>query len=407
MMLKPLAKIGRSTSYTTRYSPGTPDPERDVDSPFSTSSALTHRAHYRPKEIETIVGHFEDHYKVLGLVHDGGEQCRIKRVQCKEDKKEYVIKIQLKKKIRSRDDELFRRITTRIMNMTEIDNIVQIHRCFEDADYYYTLMESCDGGNLCNFLKLYLCDEMDDETYENEVREVMREVLLSLQHLHKMGIVHKDVKLDNFVFKNRGALTPRTAAQPKSRAVATEEVASVGRQPSGLKLIDFDFTNVFDLSRRCKDVVGTDGYIAPEAYRGVVGPKGDVFSAGVMMYTLIARRFPYHGDMFDDGPNENWVGHPKMKEIHEKLRDCKVRFGRSWKYLDLAKDFCMALLEFDSEKRLSTEEALNHPWIAKFEEKTKPVEAMVPAKFGSFPGTKKKQDTRKGNNENSLSLPVL
>ena len=39
-----------------------------------------------------------------------------------------------------------------------------------------------------------------------------------------------------------------------------------------------------------KDVLGTDGYIAPEAYLGDVCPKSDIFSAGVIMFLLVAGR---------------------------------------------------------------------------------------------------------------------
>ena len=38
----------------------------------------------------------------------------------------------------------------------------------------------------------------------------------------------------------------------------------------------------------------------------------------------MAGRFPYDDDIFDDEPGENYVGSPKMKEIHGKLRKAKV-----------------------------------------------------------------------------------
>ena len=53
-------------------------------------------------------------------------------------------------------------------------------------------------------------------------------------------------------------------------------------------------------SPKRRDVVGTDGYIAPEAYLGYVCPKNDIFSAGVVMFTLIAARFPFDDAIFDD-----------------------------------------------------------------------------------------------------------
>jgi serine/threonine protein kinase len=109
--------------------------------------------------------------------------------------------------------------------------------------------------------------------------------------------------------------------------------------------------------------VGTDGYIAPEAYLGDVCPKSDVFSTGVVMYLLIAGRYPFDSAIFDDGPNENYVGSPKMAEIYDKLQRYKVRFGRPFDPYPEAKDLCMRMLEFDPDKRPDAAEALQHPWF--------------------------------------------
>lgn len=137
-----------------------------------------------------------------------------------------------------------------------------------------------------------------------------------------------------------------------------------------LKLIDFDFTEEWEPnSPRSKAVVGTDGYIAPEAYLGDVCPKSDVFSAGVVLYVLVAGRFPYDDDIFDDGPNENFVGSPKMKEIYGKIKNFKVRYGRVWDSLPEAKEFVQTLIEFDIDKRPDAEDALKHAWLAKGEKR--------------------------------------
>jgi serine/threonine protein kinase len=340
-MLKPLAKMGFKGSYMKRYSPAsTQKSESDSDdSPL----CFTHRAVWNPRQLDPLVGNLTDHYKVLCVIHDGGEQCRVKRVQSKADGTEYVMKIQQKKCIRSRDEELFRKMSVRMMNMPLNEHVVRIHACLEDSHYFYTLQEACHGGNLCDFLRLVMAEDLDTATLENEVRQVMSEVLISLDHLHKEGLVHKDVKLENFVFKKKG---------------------SDRKRPSVLKLIDFDFTEQ-QKKKKTISVLGTDGYIAPEAYLGDVCAKSDIFSAGVMMFALISGRFPYDDTIFDDHPDQNYAGNAKMNEIHYKLRNTKVSFGRSWKHLQEAKDFCKALMEFDVDKRLNAEEALKHPWMAK------------------------------------------
>jgi serine/threonine protein kinase len=105
------------------------------------------------------------------------------------------------------------------------------------------------------------------------------------------------------------------------------------------------------------------------------------------MYALVTGCLPYRSAMFDDGPNENYVGSAKMLEIHDRLRDCTVRFGRSWTRLDEAKDFCRYLMEVDVDMRPTAEQALRHPWMAGFE-KAKPVQTAGTTKLTFWGRTK-------------------
>jgi serine/threonine protein kinase len=408
---------------------------RSVD--FDETPETTPRAVPIQKKIEVLVGEFTDHFKLLNLIHDAGP-CSVIRVRCVEDGEEYVAKIQEKRRTRSGNDEIFRRMTVRMMNMAEHKHVVQIHACYEDNKYYYTLLEACEGGDLADFLKHH---KYDEATKEEDVRQMMGELLLSLDHLHEQGFIHKDVKLENVMFKEKGETAslvrrascelltkeekeekpqpaphgavhgpsrvnpqPPSPQSPKENSwMSTKEKASGAKdtaqasssstsaaarpasgpkkpadttasgpkKPAVLKLIDFDLTAERDAYRKEKHVVGTDGYIAPEAYLGKVCPKNDIFGAGVVMYGLMTKKLPFDDAIFDDEVNENWVGSSKMEEIHDKLRDAigEVRFGEKWKDLDEAKEFCKVLLTVDVDKRPTASEALNHPWMAKFLER--------------------------------------
>lgn len=393
-MLKPLAKLGfnKSVNCFQKYSPVS---SIGGDSDGDDRLCVTPKLVPLPKHIEPLVGTFTSNYTVVAEIHDGGEQCRVKRVRSKEDGMEYVMKIQSKKYLRSGKEAQFREMTMRLMNTVESENIVQIHACYEDPGYYYTLQEACDGGNLVDLLRLLekeLDNGLDVEIFEDAVRQVMGELLLSLDHLHKHGLVHKDVKLENAVFKT------------KRRVTATKPNSPTCKWPRLLKLIDFDYVTEWK-DVRSKDVLGTDGYIAPEAYLGYVCPKGDVFSAGVVMYLLITGRFPYDDDIFDDGPNENFVGHPKMHAIYDKLEKSVVRFGKSWRHMQDAKDFCKTLLEFSVDKRPKAEEALKHPWMAKFNEEMKlPMVKEESATKAKFAGTKETKESQEIEDKKKMLL---
>ncbi|CAE7718387.1 prkC, partial [Symbiodinium necroappetens] len=91
-----------------------------------------------------------------------------------------------------------------------------------------------------------------------------------------------------------------------------------------VKLIDFDTVEEWNSTGpKSKHVLGTDQYIAPEAYEGKYSPASDIFAVGVIAYKILTGSFPYNGRLFDDKPGENWVGSPKMKEIRQKLCDAR------------------------------------------------------------------------------------
>jgi serine/threonine protein kinase len=315
------------------------------------------------RRITKIPKPFREMYVVEQEIHDGGEQCRIKRVRSTADGKHYVVKVQLKAKIRGRNEALFRRMTERMMNLPESPNVIKVFACYEDEKYFYTLLESLQGGDLFDFFRVLTSDTLEPEVVEKEVKKIIGSLLESLDHLHQQGLIHKDVKLENIVFKEKGSSTPKSGKTPKRR-LSRESTPTEPVSPSGMRLIDFDFLEEWEpTSPKSKAVLGTDGYIAPEAYLGSACPKSDVFSTGVVMYLLIAGRFPFDDAIFDDGPNENYVGSPKMSEIHGKLEKYKVRFGRSFDPYPEARDLCRQMLEFDVSNRPDAVDALRHPWF--------------------------------------------
>ena len=79
---------------------------------------------------------------------------------------------------------------------------------------------------------------MDVEALEDVLRQVMGEMMVALAHLHQQGFVHKDVKLENFVFKEKGVVEPRRVGSP----TLIRKDAGDCKSPTSLKLIDFDLT---------------------------------------------------------------------------------------------------------------------------------------------------------------------
>lgn len=104
------------------------------------------------------------------------------------------------------------------------------------------------------------------------VRETLtfaKQLLTALDHLHRKGVVHRDVKPDNILIDERNHL--RLIDLGVSRIERLHEKADAGALP-----------------------VGTPSYMAPELFAGqTADERADIYSAGVTLYEMLTQRYPY------------------------------------------------------------------------------------------------------------------
>ncbi|RVW51687.1 Calcium-dependent protein kinase 28 [Vitis vinifera] len=206
--------------------------------------------------------------------------------------------------------------------LTGHENVVQFHNAFEDDSYVYIVMELCEGGELLD----RILAKKDSRYSEKDAAKVVRQMLKVAAECHLHGLVHRDMKPENFLFKST-------------------------KEDSPLKATDFGLSDFIKPGKKFQDIVGSAYYVAPEVLRRKSGPESDVWSIGVITYILLCGKRPFW-DKTEDGI---------FKEVLKNKPDFR---RKPWPTISNgAKDFVKKLLVKDPRARLTAAQALSHPWV--------------------------------------------
>jgi len=263
------------------------------------------------------------------------------------DNEELVVKTRVKEAsfMGASEEKEWRDTTVAQLNMPKVESMCEYIAVYETPDTYYVFMERAEGMDLFEQLqRMHLSTE--------DAREIIFQMLTALDVMHTTGRIHKDLKLENVVVDLASQRVRRTSSNGSLTSIEA-------------KLIDFDTVADWEpTSPKAKEVLGTDGYIAPEAYSGGYAPASDIYSIGVIMYKVLTGKFPYRTDIFDDQPGENWVGSPAMKRIQNRLMSEKVDFALSpLNKMPDAQDLVKKMMALNPRERPSAAGALRHPWF--------------------------------------------
>ncbi|XP_050171671.1 hormonally up-regulated neu tumor-associated kinase homolog A-like [Myiozetetes cayanensis] len=209
----------------------------------------------------------------------------------------------------------------RVHQMIKHPNVVQLYETLETDNSYYMVMELCLGGDLLD----RICEKK--RLAEWEVRRYTWQILSAVEHLHCQGIVHRDLKIENFLLDEN----------------------------NNIKIIDFGLSNTAKFEGLSQELLhtqcGSPAYAAPEllAHRKY-GPKVDVWSIGVSVFAMLTGTLPFTVEPFN------------IKQLHQKMLIGEISPIPS----DIspgAVHFMQSLLEPDPAKRPGVKEAIKDKWL--------------------------------------------
>ena len=197
-------------------------------------------------------------------------------------------------------------------------NIVAFEHYFEDSENVYLLIEICLNQTLNELLK------RRKKLTELEVQCYAVQIIKALKYLHAHRVIHRDLKLGNLFISDK----------------------------MEIKVGDFGLATKLEFDgERKRTVCGTPNYIAPEILEGKAGHsyEVDVWSLGVIMYTLIIGKPPFETN--------------NVKETYKRIKSGNYSFPEHAIISEPAKDLIQSILVLDPYKRPKLDEILAHDFF--------------------------------------------
>mmetsp|Transcript_3798 Transcript_3798/g.13321 ORF Transcript_3798/g.13321 Transcript_3798/m.13321 type:complete len:376 (-) Transcript_3798:647-1774(-) len=201
-------------------------------------------------------------------------------------------------------------------------SIMKLKDYFWGTSNLYLVTELLEGGEVLEHV-------MSRGSYtEREARMAFRCLMEGIAYLHGIGVVHRDIKLENLLLGKPNDL-------------------------STLKIADFGLAKKMgevDMQTVC----GTPHYMAPEIVTPgklsqAYGKAVDVWSCGIVLFCLMAGFFPFHDE--------------DERRLYSKIRAGKVSFTHTSGISTEARHLIKVTLTVDPDARPSAAETLKHPFL--------------------------------------------
>eukprot|EP00117_Sycon_ciliatum_P035439 scpid65108/ scgid26867/ Hormonally up-regulated neu tumor-associated kinase; Serine/threonine-protein kinase MAK-V len=218
-----------------------------------------------------------------------------------------------------------------IMRRLNHPNIVRLYETMKTRSLYCLVTECAEGGELLMHVKND--HGAEKRLPESSARPFVRQLMSALQYMHEMGIVHRDLKMENIL---------------------------LDKTKKHIKIVDFGLSNTREPGEFLSTHCGSPEYAAPELFvpGKVYGQEVDVWSLGVNMFAMLAGRLPFRVPR--QGPSRR---QRLLEQISNGIGPTQEQEGA---HISAgAMDLIRQLLKPDPTERPTIVMAMKHKWITK------------------------------------------
>ena len=228
----------------------------------------------------------------------------------------YAMKIIPKKNLTNKGD--YDRLMREVNSMKKLNHpsIVALHNFFENDEFYFLVIDFCEGGSLFEYLQ-----KSETSLREPQAATIFKQIVDAIAFIHHKGIAHRDLK-------------------PQNILVTTFPF---------IKISDFGLCGYIDGDNKMDTFCGSPCYSAPECinHQPYDGRIADVWSLGVILYELVTFKHPW-----------NVLNMPQM--IHQ-ITNCIYEIPPT--VTSACSDLIESMLKLNTAQRATIEEIESHPWM--------------------------------------------
>ena len=306
----------------------------EIDDPSNTNNNNTIKM--KKSEIKIDLIHQEKNnespfikYKELHLLGEG-DFGKVYKVMHRDTKVVRAMKVIPKKEDISEEEQEAISKEFNILKTLNHPNILKVHEYYNLRNKVVFITDYLEGGSLARKL------QDSSVMKEKSCSYMMKQILSAVSFCHLNKFAHKDLKLENILI---------------------EKIED--KENDYYKIVVIDFGN----SEKITDgkflaYLGNPSFMSPEAFDGVYDEKGDIWSCGVIAYTMLCGELPF------EGSNIKQI----MTNVNKGLD--RNHSNKRWSKLSSnCKDFICGLLEVNVEHRMTSKEAIQTKFIKQLKKK--------------------------------------